>query len=382
MRLRAVGLLALAALIDVPAGTTVSGPSVHPQIPVGGFPTGIALNSATNTVYVANGTTHTLSLIDGKVCNAGHSRGCRQKVTAVTTGADPIGVAVDASTNTVYVVDFSGTVAVVDGRTCRAANTSGCRVAPPTVRVGALPQFLAVDGRSDTIYVANGGSNTVSVIDGRTCNAVSTAGCGRPRASIRVGPEPFTLAVNAVTGSIYVTNLGAHTVSVIDGRTCSARNVSGCRRRPVTINVGETPGGIAVNTRTNTIYVTGEGSHDVSVIDGRTCNARTTRGCRRRPVRVAAGAGARGIAVNEATNTIYVANTVANTVSVIDGTTCNASVNSGCGRQAPVAPVGVSPRRVAVDEVTNTVYVTNAWSNSVTMLDGRTCNGRVHTGCR
>jgi hypothetical protein len=31
--------------------------------------------------------------------------------------------------------------------------------------------------------------------------------------------------------------------------------------------------------------------------------------------------------------------------------------------------------------VTNTIYVTNAGSNSVTMLDGRTCNGQVHSGC-
>ena len=85
--------------------------------------------------------------------------------------------------------------------------------------------------------------------------------------------------------------------------------------------------------------------------------------------------------MNEVTNTVYVANTVANTVSVINGATCNARVHAGCGQQAAVAPVGVSPRRVAVDEVTNTIYVTNAGSNTVTMLDGRTCNGRVHTGC-
>ena len=66
---------------------------------------------------------------------------------------------------------------------------------------------------------------------------------------------------------------------------------------------------------------------------------------------------------------------------MIDGSTCNAAVRSGCGQAAAVAPVGISPRRVAVDEVTNTVYVTNAGSNSVTMLNGRTCDAAVHTGC-
>ncbi len=383
-----VGLLGVAAVVlgaptplGTASGTKADAASAHPQIRVGGFPTGIALNPLTHTIYVGNGTTGTLSLINAKTCNAGDAGGCRQHVTAVTAGTDPIGIAVDKSTNTVYVVNALGTVAVVNGRKCDAANTSGCKVRPATVRVGTRPQFLAVDERTHTIYVANVGSNTVSVIDGRTCNAASTAGCRRPRAAIPVGPGPFTLALNDRTNSIYVTNLGARTVSIINGKICNATNVSGCRRRPITANVGETPGGIAINTRTDTIYVTGEYSNDVSVIDGTTCNATATSGCRQKPVHVLAGAGARGIAVNEVTNTIYVANTVANTVSVINGATCNATVQTGCSQRAAVVPVGVSPRRVAVDELTNTIYITNAGSNTVTMLNGRTCNGRVHKGC-
>ena len=69
---------------------------------------------------------------------------------------------------------------------------------------------------------------------------------------------------------------------------------------------------------------------------------------------------------------------------MIDGATCNAAVRgaAAAANAPPVAPVGISPRRVAVDERTNTIYVTNAESNTVTMLNGLTCNGQVHTGCR
>ena len=367
-----VVVLAAAVSLSGAAGAKVGAAAAHPEIQVGGFPTGIALNPSTDTIYVGNGTTGTLSLINGKKCNAGDARGCSQHVTAVTAGTDPIGIAVNGSTNTVYVANASGTVAVVNGAKCDAANMSGCHVQPATVRVGANPQFLAVDQRTNTIYVANSAANTVSVIDGST---------RRVRATIPVGPLPFTLAVNEATGSVYVTDLGSASISVIDAKSCNATNISGCKHRPITVNVGQAPGGIAVNARTDTIYVTGEFSNDVSVIDGKTCNARATSGCRQTPFHVLAGAGARGIAVNEVTNTVYVANTAANTVSVINGATCNATVHSGCSQQAAVAPVGVSPRRVAVDPVTNTIYVTNAGSNSVTMLDGRTCNGRVHSGC-
>ncbi len=80
--------------------------------------------------------------------------------------------------------------------------------------------------------------------------------------------------------------------------------------------------------------------------DGRTCNARVFTGCKQKPVHVLAGSGARGIAVDEQTGTVYVANTSANTVSVIDGMTCNATVHRGCdagpGRPSRHEP---TPRR-------------------------------------
>ena len=368
----AVAVVAAVTASTASAGMDVGKPPIHPEVQVGGFPTGIALNPVTDTVYVGNGTTGTLSVIDGKRCNAAESRGCGQRVAVATAGTDPIGIAVDRSTNTIYAANASGTVAIVDGRRCSAANRSGCGAEPATVRVGVNPQFLAVDETTHTLYVANSGSDSLSVIDGRS---------GRVRGSVSVGPIPFTLAVNPVTHTVYVTDLGAQTVSVVDGASCNAKHVSGCKRRPVTVDVGETPGGIALDSSTNTVYVTGETSNDVSVIDGKSCNARTTSGCREQPARVHAGEGARGIAVNERTHTVYVANTADGTVSVIDGSACNATVRVGCGRRAAVTSVGVSPRRVAVDAVTNTVYVTNAGSDSVTMIDGRTCNGRVHTRC-
>jgi YVTN family beta-propeller protein len=381
--LRTLPALGTATLLVGVVGARAATPAApqHPQIRVGGYPTGITLDPLTDTIYVENGTSGTLSLIDGRVCNAHNVAGCGRPATAITAGTDPIGSGVDEATHTLYVANGSGTVAIVDDHACDAADRSGCRARPATVRVGVEPQFLAVDETTNTIYVANVLSDTISVIDGRTCNAHSSAGCGHVRASIPVGPGPFALAVDDATHSIYVTDLGARTISIVDSATCNAADVAGCRRAPVSVDVGETPGGVALDSRTDTVYVTGEFSNDVTVIDGASCNATTTTGCRQSPLRIRAGPGARGIAVDEATDTIYVANTVANTVSVIDGATCNATVHSGCDQHAPAAPVGVSPRRLAVDEATDTIYVTNAWSNTVTMLDGRTCNGRVHSGC-
>ena len=57
------------------------------------------------------------------------------------------------------------------------------------------------------------------------------------------------------------------------------------------------------------------------------------------------------MAVDETTDTIYVANDESNTVSVIDGTTNTVTAT---------ITVGSTPFGVAVDETTDTIYATNS----------------------
>lgn len=68
------------------------------------------------------------------------------------------------------------------------------------------------------------------------------------------------------------------------------------------------------------------------------------------------------IAVNSVTNKIYVANFSSNDVTVIDGAT-NSATTVGVG-QAPIA--------IAVNSVTNKIYVANSGSAGVTVIDGAT----------
>src|SRR5205085_10977642 len=61
----AVATVPASAAPGAVAKTTVGMPPSHPTVRVGGFPTGITVNRSNHTVYVGNGTTGTLSLIDG-----------------------------------------------------------------------------------------------------------------------------------------------------------------------------------------------------------------------------------------------------------------------------------------------------------------------------
>jgi hypothetical protein len=113
----------------------------------------------------------------------------------------PSAVAIDRATNTIYVASGNNangptnaggdTVSVIDGRRCQARDVSRCAGPWPTVKVGNLPSTITVDQATDTIYVTVDGSNTVAVFNGAACNAQVTSGCGQPPAQVRVGPGPF-----------------------------------------------------------------------------------------------------------------------------------------------------------------------------------------------
>jgi YVTN family beta-propeller protein len=123
---------------------------------------------------------------------------------------------------------------VIKGATCNGTDTSGCSHAPATVTVGNSPSILAVDQATDTIYVGSFDDNTVSVINGATCNGTDNSGCGQSPPTVAVGAFPDGLAVDEATNTIYVANGGDNTVSVIDGSSCNGANSSRrrCGRQP------------------------------------------------------------------------------------------------------------------------------------------------------
>jgi YVTN family beta-propeller protein len=118
------------------------------------------------------------------------------------------------------------------------------------------------------------------------------------------------------------------------------------------------------------------------MIDTASCNATVTSGCAQTPHVVRVGRGPDGIAVNPATQTVYVANVTDDTVSVLHAATCNATVSSGCSMPHPqLLPTGKSPRWVTVDQTTDTVYVPNGDDGTASVLNGATCNATVTSGC-
>jgi YVTN family beta-propeller protein len=368
----------------VPPALAIGGPT-SAVISVGndGGAGTVAVDPTTDTLYATSQGENDVSVLNGATCDATDTGGCTPFASTTTIGNGPQGAAADPATNTVYVSNVNdNTVSVIDSRACNAHNQGGCNRAWPTFKVGDYPQDLRVDVATDTIYVVNAGDNTVSVVNGATCNAHDAGGCGQAAATVTVGASPFALAIDHASDTIYVANQADNTVSVIDGATCNGTDTSGCGQTPTAVAVGSGPNGVAVDQRTDTVYVTNGGTDTVSVIDGATCNGTHSNGCGQSPAAVTVGNGPYQIDVDQRTDTVYVDNLADSTMSVIDGDTCNGREPGGCSHPAPAVPVEQLPFGIAVDQRSDAVYVTSIVANDVTTFNGRACTASNIHGCR
>ena len=241
-----------------------------------------------------------------------------------------------------------------------------------TIPVGTSPRYgVGVNPTINHIYVANVGSNNVSVIDGATNTEIDTDGNpGNGITRIPVGTAPAGVAANSTTNRVYVTNQNSNNVSVIDGATNTEIDTDGNPGNGITrIPVGSGPVGVAVNITNNRIYVNNFswGSGSVSVIDGATNTEIDTDGNPANGMtRIPVGDRPHLVAVNTITNRIYVANWGSGYVSVIDGAS---------NTVVATVPVDSGPNGVGVNPTTNRIYVTCSMdpvSDDVSVIDGVT----------
>src|SRR3990172_4946493 len=181
-------------------------------------------------------------------------------------------------------------------------------------------------------------------------------------ATVPVGSRPLGVCVNPSTNHVYVVNAGNDNVSVIDGAT---------NKVIATVPTGFTPNDVCVNPNTNRLYVVNWDNDNVSVIDGATNQVIATIKVGDIPFdgvgfglfTAAFKVGKLGVCVNPSTNRVYVTNADSNNVSVIDGAT---------NKVIATVPVGSSPLGVYVNPNTNRVYVTNDNIGKVSVIDGAT----------
>ncbi len=234
------GPVAVDAQVNAPLAGAPSSSIQRGFINITGSPGIPAVNPKTDTLYVpiqcitgcpALPITHTMDVISTATCNATDTSDCRV-IAKAKVGGDPLAAVVDERTDTIYTANAVGTVSVVDGATCNATVVSGCGTPLATIHTGGFDVAEVLNPMTNTLYVTNPGGS-VFVIGVAKCNAETILGCGAPVKEVKDAGGPAAVDVDIATDSVYAVNNGVNgngnTVSLIDGATCNGNDGSGCK---------------------------------------------------------------------------------------------------------------------------------------------------------
>jgi DNA-binding beta-propeller fold protein YncE len=346
-----------------------------------------AYNPLTNTVYSVNFSTNQLSVIDpGTPPNSPRRLNDNQLFSTTLNG--PVAIAIDPGTNIALVANQTGNTVSVLGlgqiqpfsitgsspTTFIAASTLGTAPSP-------APQLLTVIGKG--LVCSNGSTNLNVRLDGNSL-PTSCTGSGDRQLTATV---PFNLLTSArrfaldvtdsrgrvtnaeeftVEQSVDVSSAGCPTplpsgVSIDSSQNIAAVSLFGCNSLALvnmstgtgnTVIVGQNPIGVAVLPRLHLAVVANNGGAGTASIVNELQQTVTQT--------VSTGSGPIGAAADDATGEVAIANSVANTVTVINAVTGGTSTLS----------TGQRPLAVAFNYVNHQVAVAQSGGNSVGISNG------------
>jgi len=259
-------------------------------IPVGREPFGVAVNTLTNKVYVANFLGNTVSVINEL------SASVATTITLAGFG-EPTYVAINETTNRIYVpLHRDGRLAVINGATDSLLTT---------VEACAGAFGVAVDPISDRVYVSCRDAQIIRVINGATNQVLWDE-------TIYTQGMPYALGMDPMLGQLYA-SFTADPNDRLAPQHVLVYRVPAILPQPhriIAVKPGgpDGGGGIVANLRTHRVFVTNSLDDSVTVFDGNTLTVVDT---------VPVGDNPLGVAVDSALGYAYVGNRASNNISVI-----------------------------------------------------------------
>ncbi len=207
------------------------------------LPLGIAVSARHSAIYVYDGNTGTLDVVN-EVTDA-LARSVHIGYTGTNVAWESGSVAYDPVNDTIY-VDFEQDYGIDFG--VAVVNASTFAVAYLPSEYFADPAGLLYDTADQTLLVADSASGQVGVV---------TPGAPGAPVNISVGPNPVGLALDPTNDQVYVTNSANNTVAAIDVATDAVVRW---------IPVGDEPVGIVYDPSTQDLYVANSYDRTLSVI--------------------------------------------------------------------------------------------------------------------
>ena len=310
----------------------------------GDSPRGIAINSQTNTIYVANQLSNIISVINGSN---------DQILANIRVGDEPLVVGTNPIKNILYVT-HPGSLSVIDGKN----NTLISRI----LTNAESPISMAINPITNRIYIADDISKNITVVDSRKNAVVRTISTVDPGIYGSESISGIGVSADHLRNRIYVVNNLDGNITVIDGKDNSIVN-----KIPIVIDSSSginelfmptryfNSSEISVNPFTKKAYIAGKDLYRSFIFD---VDLSTEK------VHELAGSGLayNVIALNPFTNVVYVTDTDLDKVLAIDPIELN---------KTEIA-VDSYPTFISANPNTNIVYVANSGSDTISKINGST----------
>lgn len=333
-------------------------------------PTTIAVNPASNMVYVADAVGYIYGINAAGLQPEGSNTDYivipdkyqeLYQGNYVTASADPVALAINPESNTIYAANQNSTVMVIDG----TGDTQPFTIAIPQPGGTSAPSLagsIAVDVAMNKVYVTGSYSYYVTMIDPLNNNATTSIPVGVPTST----PGNYSntaIAVNPVSHEVYVsTDLG---LMIIDEPPGSPFTSS-----PIDLEGASDPEAVAVDPTLGQAYIVNEGTSNVAVVSGADAltfvdvSNNETMG---NPV---------GVAVNPVTHSVLVVDQgdletgAGGGLAIFNGANAEYADTNNQPLQASYIPTeGSNPVAVGVDPVLNLAYLANANDGTVTAVN-------------
>lgn len=327
-------LLFLLGVLLIPQSyVNAAGPAaIIGSVPVGSHPKGVAVNEEADRVYVALYDSGQVALLGGDLSLL---------ATKPTQGSGPNQITFDSGNGRVYVSNRnSDNISFLDGTSLAFLGK---------VAVGKAPWGIAADPQTHGAYVGNFGSGTMSDVNGNNATTVSTTilppNAGAP------AEQPALATVDAGTGRLY---LGGWQTGNLYVKPRSGQISTVFNARQGIFGIAYAPNGVRVHV-TNRLLST------LSVLD---CTGTTTITCA--SVRNIPLPSAYAIAFNPNTNHLFVVGETAGgqVVYVINSQTFQTVQTLSVG----TADADNGGQGIALNRATNRVYVTNYTDGKLVMI--------------
>jgi 6-phosphogluconolactonase len=319
-------------------------------------------NSSTNTMYVA---TQSAAQVWGYRANFNDGSLSAINGSPFAAEAGATAIVIDPAKDFAYVANAAPTNDI--NRFSIDANGSFVPISGNQA-VGVNPVALAMDPGGKFLLVANRGSNTISVFS-VGANASLTE-VGVPPCTTQCFPvnDPVAMTVTPDSNFVYV-------VDQVDGMvvTFHLDASTGVLTPDIALppmSVGSTPSSIAINPDGTLLYVTNQGSNNVSGFKVASSGDLTSTG-----TPVAAGVGPVSSAIDPSGQFLYVVDHDSNQISAY-------RITAGSGNLTPTSGspfnTGTGPLFVAISPTNKFLYVSNNSAGTISGYGIEPANGNLN----